>query len=260
MSIGVLGSGVGGLSVLREVRRTLPGEHLLYVADSAHSPYGDRDAAFINARVGAIADFLMARGAKAIVVACNTATGVAVDGLRQRLHVPVVAIEPAVKPAAQVTRTGKIGVLATSRTLDSDRFARLVTTHAAGLDVLEQPCPGLVEQIEAGDFTGPATRALVERYVGPLRDAGVDALVLGCTHFPFVVALIREVAGPGVTIIDPSAAVARELARRLEAAGLTSANHADGRETFLTTGDAAQVAPVLGHVWGQAVAVAHVDI
>ena len=260
MSIGVLDSGVGGLSVLREVRRTLPGEHLLYVADSAHSPYGDRDAAFINARVGAIADFLMARGAKAIVVACNTATGVAVDGLRQRLHVPVVAIEPAVKPAAQVTRTGKIGVLATSRTLDSDRFARLVTTHAAGLDVLEQPCPGLVEQIEAGDFTGPATRALVERYVGPLRDAGVDALVLGCTHFPFVVALIREVAGPGVTIIDPSAAVARELARRLEAAGLTSANHADGRETFLTTGDAAQVAPVLGHVWGQVVAVAHVDI
>jgi glutamate racemase len=260
MSIGVLDSGVGGLSVLREVRRTLPGEHLLYVADSAHSPYGDRDAAFINARVGAIADFLMARGAKAIVVACNTATGVAVDGLRQRLHVPVVAIEPAVKPAAQVTRTGKIGVLATSRTLDSDRFARLVTTHAAGLDVLEQPCPGLVEQIEAGDFTGPATRALVERYVGPLRDAGVDALVLGCTHFPFVAALIREVAGPGVTIIDPSAAVARELARRLEAAGLTSANHADGRETFLTTGDAAQVAPVLGHVWGQPVDLTHVDI
>ena len=246
--------------MLREIRRTLRGEHLLYVADSAHSPYGDRDAAFINARVGAIADFLVTRGAKAIVVACNTATGIAVDGLRQRLHVPVVAIEPAVKPAAQVTRTGRIGVLATSRTLDSDRFARLVTTHAAGVDVLEQPCPGLVERIEAGEFTGPATRALVERYVAPLREAGVDALVLGCTHFPFVDALIREAAGPGVTVIDPSAAVARELARRLESAGLTSPTREDGRETFLTTGDAAQVAPVVGHVWGRAVDVTHVDI
>ncbi len=255
MSIGVLDSGVGGLSVLREVRRTLPGEHVVYVADSAHAPYGDRDAAFIDARVSAIADLLVAHGAKAIVVACNTATGVAVDGLRQRLHLPVVAIEPAVKPAAQMTKTGRIGVLATSRTLASDRFRGLVTTHAAGVDVLEQACPGLVERVEAGDFSSPETRALVEGYVGPLRDAGVDVIVLGCTHFPFLAPLITEVAGPGVAIIDPSAAVARELARRLDSAGLASPRAHGGGETFLTTGDPALVAPVVSHVWGSPVQV-----
>lgn len=246
--------------MLREVRRTLPREHLLYVADSAYSPYGDRDIASINARVDAIADFLVARGAKAIVVACNTATGVAVDGLRQRLRLPVVAIEPAVKPAARSTRSGRIGVLATSRTLASDRLARLVEAHASGVDVRMQACPGLVEQVEAGDFAGPATRALVERYVAPLRDAGVDTLVLGCTHYPFVAPVIQEVAGSGVAIVDPSAAVARELARRLDAAGLLVDSREDGAEEFLTTGDPARVAPVVGHVWGRVVTVAHVDI
>jgi len=259
MTVGVLDSGVGGLSVLREIRRTLPGEPLLYVADSAHAPYGDRDAAFIDARVSAIADFLVARGAKAIVVACNTATGVAVDGLRQRLALPVVAIEPAVKPAALATRTGRIGVLATSRTLASERFKGLVTTHASGVDVLEEACPGLVECVEAGDFDTPATRELVKGYVAPLRDAGVDVIVLGCTHFPFLEPVIREIAGPGVTIIDPSAAVARELARRLDQAGL-SAGQTRGGETFLTTGDPAVVAPVVAHVWGTPVRVAAATI
>lgn len=259
MTIGVLDSGVGGLSVLREIRRQLPGEHVLYVADSAHAPYGDRDAAFIDRRVSAIADFLVARGAKAIVVACNTATGIAVDGLRQRLSLPVVAIEPAVKPAALRTYTGRIGVLATSRTLASDRFKGLVTTHASGVDVLEEACPGLVERVEAGDFDGPETRRLVTSYVAPLREAGVDVLVLGCTHFPFLEPVIREVAGPGVTIIDPAAAVARELARRLDQAGLT-AGQTRGDEIFLTTGDPAVVAPVFAHVWGHPVDVAHAEV
>lgn len=259
MTVGVLDSGVGGLSVLREIRRQLPGEHVLYVADSAHAPYGDRDAAFIDRRVSAIADFLVARGAKAIVVACNTATGIAVDGLRQRLSLPVVAIEPAVKPAALRTYTGRIGVLATSRTLASDRFKGLVTTHASGVDVIEEACPGLVERVEAGDFDGPETRRLVTGYMAPLREAGVDVIVLGCTHFPFLSPVIREVAGPGVTIIDPAAAVARELARRLHEAGLT-ASHASGDETFVTTGDPATVGPVVAHVWGRPVDVAHVEI
>ena len=249
MTVGVLDSGVGGLSVLREIRRVLPHEDVLYVADSAHAPYGDRDTAYIDARVGAIADFLVARGAKAIVVACNTATGVSVDGLRQRLHLPVVAIEPAVKPAAQMTRTGRIGVLATSRTLASDRFKGLVTTHATGVDVLEQACPGLVEQVEAGDFTGPETRRLVEGYVAPLRNAGVDVIVLGCTHFPFLEPVIQAVAGPAVTIIDPSEAVARELARRLAVAGI-AAGPRDGAVRFMTTGDPVAVERAVAHVWG----------
>ena len=259
MVVGVLDSGVGGLSVLREIRRLLPGEHVLYVADSAYAPYGDRDPAFIDARVGAIADFLVSRGAKAIVVACNTATGVAVDGLRQRLALPVVAIEPAVKPAALRTYTGRIGVLATSRTLASDRFRGLVTTHASGVDVLEQACPDLVERVEAGDVTSAGTRQLVEGYVAPLREAGVDVLVLGCTHFPFLEPLIRQAAGPGVTIVDPAAAVARQLARRLDAGGLLTAG-AGGDETFLTTGDPSRVAPVIAHVWGRPVPVSHVQI
>jgi glutamate racemase len=259
VTVGVLDSGVGGLSILREIRRTLPGERVLYVADSAHAPYGDKPAAFIDGRVGAIADFLAAQGAKAIVVACNTATGIAVDGLRQRLSLPVVAIEPAVKPAALATRSGRIGVLATSHTLASDRFKGLVTTHASGVDVLEEACPGLVERVEAGDFDGPETRRLVADYVAPLRDAGADVIVLGCTHFPFLEPVIREVAGPGVTIIDPSAAVARELARRLDQAGLT-AGQARGDEVFLTTGDPAAVAPVVAHVWGEPVGVSRVPI
>lgn len=259
MTVGVLDSGVGGLSVLREIRKTLPGEDVLYVADSAHAPYGDRDSAFIDARVGAIADFLVSRGAKAIVVACNTATGIAVDGLRKRLHLPVVAIEPAVKPAALRTYTGRIGVLATSRTLASDRFRGLVTTHAAGVDVIEEACPGLVERVEAGDFDGPETRRLVAGYLAPLREAGVDVIVLGCTHYPFLVPVIREIAGPGVTIIDPAAAVARELARRIERTGL-AAGQTRGGDVFLTTGNPDLVAPVVAHVWGRPVDVTHVDI
>jgi glutamate racemase len=232
---------------------------VLYVADSAHAPYGDRDAAFIDARVSAIADFLVGEGAKAIVVACNTATGVSVDGLRKRLALPVVAIEPAVKPAAMATNAGRIGVLATSRTLASDRFKGLVTTHASGVDVLEQACPGLVARVEAGDFDGPDTRRLVAEYVAPLRDAGVDVLVLGCTHFPFLGPVIREVAGPGVAIIDPAAAVAHELARRLAQAGLAAAS-AEGTEAFVTTGVPEQVASVLARLWGKPVDVTHADI
>lgn len=259
MVVGVLDSGVGGLSVLRDIRRHLPGEHVLYVADSAWAPYGDREPAVINTRVSAVADYLVGRGAKAIVVACNTATGIAVDGLRQRLHLPVVAIEPAVKPAAKMTRTGRIGVLATRGTLESDRFKGLVTTHAAGVDVFEQACPGLVERVEAGDVSSAETRRAVESYVAPLREAGVDVIVLGCTHFPFLEPLIREAAGPGVSIVDPSEAVALQLVRRLHAEGLRAEREA-GDETFLTTGDAAQVAPVIAHVWGRAVPVQSVRI
>ncbi len=254
MLVGVLDSGVGGLSVLREVRRLLPGEHVLYVADSAYAPYGDRDPAFINARVDAVADYLVGRGATAIVVACNTATGISVDGLRQRLHLPVVAIEPAVKPAAQATRVGRIGILATSRTLESGRFKALVAAHAAGVEVVGQACPALVERVEAGDFTGPAARTAVEACGAPLREKGVDVLVLGCTHFPFLEPLIREAAGPGVTIVDPAAAVARQLVRRLEAAGLRASRDV-GDEAFVTTGDPAAVAPIVAHVWGREVPV-----
>jgi glutamate racemase len=248
--IGVFDSGVGGLSVLREIRRELPAEDLLYVADTANAPYGDRDAAFIRERALAIVARLADEGVKAVVVACNTATGLAVDALREHYDLPIVAIEPAVKPAALQTRSGVIGVLATTQTLASERFSKLVATHASGVTVLTQPSPGLVEQVEAGDLSSEQTRMLVARYVGPIVARGADSIVLGCTHFPFLRRAIEAVAGPSVTIIDPATAVAREVRRRLDAAVLLAPDAHHGTERVWTTGPAEKTRDVVASLWG----------
>jgi glutamate racemase len=255
--IGVFDSGVGGLSVLREIRRELPGEHLLYVADSGHAPYGDKPAELIEARAVAIIEFLISQRAKAIVVACNTATGVAIRMLRARFSLPIIAMEPAVKPAAAHTRSGVVGVLATSRTIASDNFARLHERFGTEVKILMQACPGLVEQVEAGDLQGARTRALIERYVAPLVVQGADTIVLGCTHYPFLAALIREIAGPGVAIIDPSAAIARELRRRLAAAQLLSTGSRGGTEQFWTSSTPDASRPVIAQLWQVGIAVHH---
>ncbi|HSM99243.1 MAG TPA: glutamate racemase [Gallionella sp.] len=247
--IGVFDSGVGGLSVLREIRRELPGEDLLYVADSGHAPYGDKSAQLIEARAVAIVEFLLSRHAKAIVVACNTATGVAIDMLRARFTVPIVAMEPAVKPAVTHTRSGVIGVLATSRTIASDNFAKLHERFGADAKILMQACPGLVEQVEAGDLSSDRSRALVERYVAPLLEQNADTIVLGCTHYPFLVPLIREIAGPAVAIIDPSAAIARELRRRLERANLLSGERRTGQDRFWTSARTDTARLVISQLW-----------
>jgi glutamate racemase len=244
-SIGVFDSGVGGLSLLREIRRELPHEDVIYVADSGYAPYGDKPVDVIRQRSSAIVEFLVAQGAKAVVVACNTATSVAVDGLRSAWTMPIVAIEPAVKPAAATTRSGVVGVLATSQTIASQRFARLTDTFAAGVAVVAQPCPGLVEQIEHGDLSGPATRALIETYVRPLIERGADTLVLGCTHYPFVRELIADVAGPDVAIVDPAAAVARELRRRLEEGALLAGETRPGRLEVWSSGNVEALAVLL---------------
>ena len=242
--------------MLRAIHAELPAEHLVYVADSGHAPYGDRPREYIEARALAVVDFLLARDVKAVVVACNTATGAAVHVLRARLTIPVIAIEPAVKPAALQTRSGVVGVLATTGTLSSPKFLDLVDRHGAGVQVLVQPCPGLAERIEAGELASDDTRALVETLVRPLLDKSADTLVLGCTHYPFVRDLIAEAAGPAVTIIDPATAVARELRRRLGAAGLqaseqsVSTHGADAVE-FWTSGDPATVGEVISLVWGR---------
>lgn len=252
--IGVFDSGVGGLSVFREVRRALPGEDLLYVADSGHAPYGNRPPSFIARRAAAIAEFFVSEGAKAIVVACNTATAVAVQTLRSRFPISIVAIEPAVKPAARLTRLGVIGILATSQTIASDRLSRLVQEHGGRIRVLMQPCPGLAEQVEKAELEGADTEALVARYVTPLVERGADTIVLGCTHYPFLEAAIRKVAGPDVSVVDPSIAVARELRRRLEIGGLLSGRHDSGTEHFWTSGDPGQVRRVVALLWGKDVA------
>jgi len=249
--IGVFDSGVGGLTVLAEIRRLLPGEHLLYVADSGFAPYGERPTAVIRARAEQITDFLLAQGAKAIVIACNTATGVAAAHLRTRHALPIIAMEPAVKPAAACTRSGVIGVLATSGTLRSDKFEALRGRFHGAVEVLTQPCPGLVELIEAGDFHANALRALLADLVRPLIDRGADTLVLGCTHYPLVRGLIADIAGPAVRITDAGAAVARQVQHRLGAAGLLRTGNGPCRARFWTSADPPQQAAALIHrLWG----------
>jgi glutamate racemase len=247
--IGVFDSGVGGLSVLREIRRELPAEDLIYVADSGYAPYGDRSEDYVRGRAITIMEFLHRKGAKAVVVACNTATGVAVDALRARYDLPIVAIEPAVKPAATQTRSRIVGVLATTQTLAGQKFAKLVSAHAPGIELLTQAAPGLVDQVEAGQLASPSTRSLVEDYVRPLLDKGADTIVLGCTHYPFLVDVIREVAGPHVTVIDSAVPVARELRRRLQANRLTEAETRTGSVTFWTTGSPDQVRRIIAQLW-----------
>ena len=256
--IGVFDSGVGGVSVLREIRHNLVFEDLIYLADSAYMPYGDRPAAVIIERSIAMVTLLERKGVKAVVVACNTATGIAVDALRARFTIPIIAIEPAVKPAAARTRSGIVGVLATTQTLASERFTKLVETHAGGVRVLTQPAPGLVERVESGELSTAATRSMVEQYVRPLLDGGADTIVLGCTHYPFLSAVIQDVAGPDVTVIDPAVAVAQQLRRRLQDGGLLAPDGPVGTVRFWTTGPPDQSQAVLAQLWGGPIEVVHV--
>jgi glutamate racemase len=247
--IGVFDSGVGGLSVLREIRRELPAEDLIYVADSGYAPYGDRPEGYVRDRAVAIMEFLRTQDIKAVVVACNTATGIAVDALRARYDVPIVAIEPAVKPAVARSRSRIVGVLATTQTLAGQKFAKLVSTHAGDVEVLTQAAPGLVDHVETGQLDTPSTRSLVERYLRPMLDKGADTVVLGCTHYPFLADLIREIAGPDVAVIDSAAPVARELRRRLQAGGLLASDDRRGTEAFWTTGSPDRVRSVMAQLW-----------
>lgn len=222
--IGVFDSGLGGLSVLKAIRTALPNERLMYVADSAHAPYGERDANFVINRTLAVSNFLLQANVKCIVVACNTATALAIETLRQHCTVPVIAIEPAVKPAVAVSKNKVIGVLATRATIASTAFTQLCERYRGDTQLILQPCPGLVEQVEKGELDSAATKELLLRYMQPLLDAGADTLVLGCTHYPFLLQAIRALAGEAVQIMEPSAAVARELANRLQRHRLIAEN------------------------------------
>ena len=211
--IGIFDSGVGGLSVMQAIRARLPHAELLYAADTAYAPYGDRSEEFLCDRSERIARFLCDEGAQMIVVACNTATAAAVARLRATWPaLPVVGVEPGVKPAVAVSAAHRVGVLATTRTLASEKFRRLAEAHANGATLVLQPCPGLADAIEAADAQGSGLDVLVERYCAPLRDAGVDVAVLGCTHYVFARELFER-ALPGVQLIDTAEAIARQTAR-----------------------------------------------
>lgn len=212
-ALGVFDSGLGGLTVVREIQALLPTLAITYLGDSCHAPYGSRSEDEIRQLSLAQAEFLLAQGCTALVIACNTATAAAAATLRTQLpSTPIIGMEPAVKPAAAATKTGIVGVLATVGTLQSARFAALLDRFAADITVLTRACPGWVEAVEAGALETPETLALLRRDVEPLLAAGADTLVLGCTHFPALREPLQRLVGPNVTLIDTGAAVARRVA------------------------------------------------
>ncbi len=238
-AVGVFDSGVGGLSVLREVVRRLPHHDMLYLADSAHVPYGPRRLEEIRALARGITSFLIDRGACVVVVACITASAASLHDLRAHFQVPIVGMEPAVKPAVEHTRSRHVGVIATQATFQGELFARLVERFAQDTVVHTQACPDLVERVEAGQTDGPETEALLRRYLEPMLAAGIDSLVLGCTHYPFLRPAIERViasAGKQVEVIDPAPAVARQTERVLERLDHLVAE-GSGQVTYLTSGD-----------------------
>lgn len=247
--VGVFDSGVGGLSVLGEINRLLPNESLLYVADCGHIPYGEKSPEFIRQRCVTIADFFYQQGAKALVIACNTATVAGAADLRLRYpDWPLVAMEPAVKPAAAATRSGVVGVLATTGTLKSAKFAALLDRFATDVRVVTQPCPGLVELIEAGDVQSPTIRQLLQSYVDPLLAEGCDTIILGCTHYPFLKPLLRQMVPASISLIDTGGAVARQLQRLLTQHDLLA--HGPARETvFWSSGDIETFRNILPVLW-----------
>lgn len=251
-AIGVFDSGVGGLSVLRELRCLLPGEDLLYFADQANVPYGRRPLRQVRAFSEEITRFLLARGAKIVVVACNTASGAALHHLRAAFpQVPFVGMEPAVKPAAQRSRARAIGVIATPGTLEGELYRRVVQRFARDVRVVTHTCPGFVEEIEAGRVEGPALRSLAACYLEPLLAEGIDALVLGCTHYPFARKVIEEVAGPGVEVIDPAPAVARQVQRVLEERRAAARRSSAGTVSYFTSGEPARLSCTLRVLLGE---------
>jgi glutamate racemase len=245
--IGVFDSGVGGLSVLRHIHAQLPHEHLLYFADSAYAPYGAKTDEWLVQRALDVAAFLIRHGAKALVVACNTATVAAIKAVRTAYPaLPVVGVEPGLKPGAAATRNGTVGVLATASTLRGEKFLALreQISGATGTRFLLQPCGGLVERIEQGDLSGEATAAMLDGFVTPLLEQGADTLVLGCTHYPFVREAIAKLVaargdGAAITLIDTGDAVARQLARLLEGAGLLRPGGTPAHLRGYTSGNAA---------------------
>ena len=257
--IGIFDSGVGGLSVLKAIRQQLPDESLIYLADQAHVPYGPRPLEEVRAFSESITRFLLHQGAKLVVVACNAASAAALHYLRQAFpEVPFVGMEPAVKPAAERTQSGVVGVLATPATFQGALYASVVERFAQDVTLLQHTCPGLVAQIEAGRLDAPETRRILEDALRPMLTRGIDTVVLGCTHYPFVIPLIQDIVGSSVRVIDPAPAVARQVGRVLESLGLlASTNDLKGFQKplrselrFCTSGDPSALAALLPRLIG----------
>lgn len=253
--IGIFDSGVGGLSIMRTIRELLPHEQLYYVADSGHVPYGEKSPDYLQDRAIAITKFLLTQQVKALVVACNTATVAAVACLRALFTIPIIAVEPAVKPAVMATNTGVVGIIATAATLNSVQFIDLLERFGHSTTILTRACPDLVRQVEQGDLCSDTTRRMIQRHTAPMLAAGADTLVLGCTHYPFLRPTIDDVVGSEVTLIDTSFAVARQLSRVLAAKHLLNPGQHPGGERFWTTGEPDITTQVCADLWGRSLVV-----
>ncbi|UBV42273.1 glutamate racemase [Deinococcus taeanensis] len=245
--LGVFDSGVGGLSILADLRAALPGEEMLYLADTAHVPYGARSDEEIRALTDRSVAALHARGVKGVVVACNTASAFSLGHLRARFDMPIIGLVPAVKPAVQATRTGVVGVLATPGTMRGTLLSDVIREFAepAGVQVMKAVSTELVPLVEAGEADGPRARAVLREILTPVAQAGADQLVLGCTHYPFLAGSIRAEFGEAFTLLDSGAAVARHTRRVLDGAGLLSGRGQGGQARYLVTGDPQRAAPVI---------------
>jgi glutamate racemase len=261
--IGVFDSGVGGLSVIRSIWSELPDEDLLYLADQAHVPYGPRPLEEVRQFATEITRFLLVQGAKLIVVACNAASAAALQYLRMTYpQVTFVGMEPAVKSAVEVSQSKVVAVLATPATFQGQLYASLVDRFASGTLLLQQTCPGLVGLIEEGDLDGPSARRILENALHPMLARGADTVVLGCTHYPFVIPLIEDIVGISVRVIDPAPAVARQVRRVLDAQGLrhpSQPGDLPAHTTYMTTGDALRLQSTLLHLLNIASPTVHIE-
>ena len=250
--VGVFDSGVGGLSVLRAIRGQMPEESVIYFGDQGHIPYGPRPMEQIRNFSESITRFLLSNNAKIIIVACNTASAAALKYLRDKFpDVSFVGMEPAVKPAAEQTLTGRVGVLATPATFQGALYASVVERFANGVELLQDTCPGLVQQIEQGNLQGEGTRRILNNALSPMLEKNIDTVVLGCTHYPFVIPLIQQIVGENVRVIDPAPSVAKQIRRVLEANRLKKESNEQGRVKLYTSGDPEELKSLLPLLLGE---------
>lgn len=250
--IGVFDSGVGGLSVLKEIRELLPRENFIYLADEAYCPYGTKNLSEIQERVFQITNFLIEKGVKMVVVACNSACAAGLDQVRERVpsDFPIVGVEPAIKMAHDVTKNGKVGILATAMTLNGERFLGLVERYARDIQIFSCPASGLAPLVESGKFSGEEAEKLLLEYLQPMLNENIDTLVLGCTHYPFLRKEIEKICGSKVTVLDTGIPVARQVQRLLEAEGNLNTQETAGNEMFFTTGEETEnITKVIRLLW-----------
>lgn len=259
-AIGVFDSGVGGLSILREIRAQNPAESVIYFADQGHVPYGSRTLEEVRSFSLEITRFLLKLDAKIIVVACNTASAAALHELRITFpKTSFVGMEPAIKPAAEITKTKIIGVLATPATFQGMLYASVVERFGYGLKILQDTCPGLVGQIEKGELASPRTQEILKAALIPMMEQGVDTIVLGCTHYPFIIPIVRQIVGSNIKVIDPSPAVARQTSHILEPQRLNSNDSQKGKIKFFTSGDMELFTSILPTLLGESGGIQEVD-